>query len=622
MTDDTVSNAPSTAASESSYVVVARRYRPRTFDQLVGQDHVAKALQGAIETSRVGHAYLFTGARGVGKTSTARIFAKALNDPGGPTPDPSDQSDVAQAIDSGEDVDVIEIDGASNRGINEIRSLRANVGVRPSRSRYKIYIIDEVHMLTGEAFNALLKTLEEPPDHVKFIFCTTDPEKIPITVLSRCQRFDFAPVEATKIVERLREIVEAEQGTAEVEALELLARRAAGSLRDSQSLLEQVLSFSDGHLTADKVHAMLGTADDQRLHALAEAIAAHDAAAALQQIDQAVTEGIDAGRLTEQLLGYFRDIMIVGVGCDASLLRYAAPSMHDSLNDLVERWGLQTVMAIVGLIDETLVRIRLSVHSRVLLEAAVIQACHLPDLQSIVDLTAAAGAANSRGAKLTAGRGPAPTKTATKRGEPNSDAEKKNGPLNAPAESTAPRQPEDEVSSASRDRQPTDRQPADRQRRQATEPADPGPSPRPIESPTLADVEPVTEKDLQGCWQQVLAEMDPMTATLVKAARGVSVTQPGTICLLFAATASLAMSRCGKPESREEIVRTLQRVSGKRATLVLEADAAEQTAKRVVEKPKQRNRMQRMREIEANPLVRSCVELLGAEIVRVDTPRQ
>ena len=177
-----------TSKSDGGYVVVARRYRPRGFDQLVGQDHVARALRNAIETSRVGHAYLFTGARGVGKTSTARIFAKALNDPGGSTASPDPDSDVAMAIDSGEDVDVIEIDGASNRGIDEIRSLRANVSIRPSRSRFKIYIIDEVHMLTGAAFNALLKTLEEPPEHVKFIFCTTDPEKIPITVLSRCQR--------------------------------------------------------------------------------------------------------------------------------------------------------------------------------------------------------------------------------------------------------------------------------------------------------------------------------------------------------------------------------------------------------------------------------------------------
>ena len=386
--------------NDGNYVVVARRYRPRGFDELVGQDHVGRALKNAIQTGRVGHAYLFTGARGVGKTSTARIFAKALNDPGGPTATPDNSSDVAQAIDSGEDVDVIEIDGASNRGIDEIRSLRANVGVRPSRSRYKIYIIDEVHMLTGAAFNALLKTLEEPPEHVKFIFCTTDPEKIPITVLSRCQRFDFAPVEVSKIVDRLREIVTAEHGQADDLALELIARRAAGSMRDSQSLLEQVLSFSDGKLTADQVHTMLGTADDERLHSLAQAMANRDAAAALGQLDAAIDAGVDAGRLAEQLLGYFRDLMAVAVGCDPSLQRHTSTSMHSGLRELADRWGLQTVLAVVGLIDQTLVRIRHSVYSRVLLEATLIQICNLPDLQSIVDLASAAGSVGGEKKKL------------------------------------------------------------------------------------------------------------------------------------------------------------------------------------------------------------------------------
>ena len=207
------------------YVVVARRYRPQGFDQLVGQQHVTQALGNAIETNRVGHAYLFTGARGVGKTSAARIFAKALNCVKGPTTQPCNACDICEAVGVGEDVDVIEIDGASNRGIDEIRQLRANVGIRPSRARCKVYIIDEVHMLTKEAFNALLKTLEEPPGHVKFIFCTTDPEKIPITVLSRCQRFDFAPIATDQIVARLQEIVDSEGAEADVEALELLARR-------------------------------------------------------------------------------------------------------------------------------------------------------------------------------------------------------------------------------------------------------------------------------------------------------------------------------------------------------------------------------------------------------------
>ncbi|HMC10226.1 MAG TPA: DNA polymerase III subunit gamma/tau, partial [Pirellulaceae bacterium] len=195
---------------DSQYVVVARRYRPQDFSQLIGQAQVSQALANAITTNRVGHAYLFTGARGVGKTSTARIFAKALNCVRGPTTEPCGECDICQGIASGDDVDVIEIDGASNRGIDEIRQLRSNVNVRPSRARYKIYIIDEVHMLTTEAFNALLKTLEEPPPHVKFIFATTEPNDVPITIRSRCQRFDFGGISIPRILDRLKGIVTAE----------------------------------------------------------------------------------------------------------------------------------------------------------------------------------------------------------------------------------------------------------------------------------------------------------------------------------------------------------------------------------------------------------------------------
>src|SRR5205085_5125007 len=195
--------APETPAVPAEYTVLARRYRPQQFADLVGQEPVAQALRNAIESNRVAHAYLFTGARGVGKTSTARILAKALNCTKGPTGTPCDECDICKAIASGDDIDVLEIDGASNNKVDEIRELRSNVQYRPSRSRYKIYIIDEVHMLSTSAFNALLKTLEEPPAHVKFIFATTEAQKIPITILSRCQRFDFAGIGMTGIVERL-----------------------------------------------------------------------------------------------------------------------------------------------------------------------------------------------------------------------------------------------------------------------------------------------------------------------------------------------------------------------------------------------------------------------------------
>jgi DNA polymerase-3 subunit gamma/tau len=370
--------------ADSGYTVVARRYRPKSFAELIGQDHISQALMRAISAGRVGHAYLFTGARGVGKTSTARIFAKALN--ASDDLDAALATDVARCIDAGDDMDVIEIDGASNRGIEEIRQLRANVNVRPSRSRFKIYIIDEVHMLTNQAFNALLKTLEEPPPHVKFIFCTTDPDKIPITVLSRCQRFDFAPVRFEAIQSRLQEICVSEGFEADDNALALLARRAAGSMRDSQSLLEQVMSFSSDRITVEQVHALLGTADEGRLSALVRATIDGDALQAIQLVDTATRAGAEAGQLAEQLLNYLRDLMAVGLGGGSDVLKLANPAGYDELSKLASEWGTQSILAAIQIIDESLVRMRTSVSSVTLLEVALVQICQLESLASIPEL--------------------------------------------------------------------------------------------------------------------------------------------------------------------------------------------------------------------------------------------
>lgn len=663
MSDTNESSQP--ASSDGSYVVVARRYRPKGFTELVGQDHVGRALTNAIETGRVGHAYLFTGARGVGKTSTARIFAKALNDPSGPTAAPDNQSDVAQAIDAGEDVDVIEIDGASNRGIDEIRSLRANVGVRPSRSRFKIYIIDEVHMLTSAAFNALLKTLEEPPEHVKFIFCTTDPEKIPITVLSRCQRFDFAPVEVSKIVGRLKEIVVAESAGADDAALELIARRAAGSMRDSQSLLEQVLSFSDGHLTAAQVHSMLGTADDDRLHSLAKTMADRNAGEALKQMDAGIDAGVDAGRLAEQLLGYFRDLMAVSVGCDSSLQRHTSVSLHGELKELGDRWGLQTVLAVVGLIDQTLVRIRHSVYARVLLEATLIQICHLPDLQGISDLAAAArtvpqGGRLSEKKKQVTSAVPAAIPQSAPAPANNAPADATSVPpiaQSAPANQSAPasqpvtiapRNTESATDSTALSPPAPAPEPVAGVEPQAIAPQTPATEPAAdnagistetdkasaAETPPAAALPPVPAVPnaavdavpwepaaVQKIWDQALAEMDPMTATLAGTTVRIQPTGTNTLQMVFAAESQLAISRCDLPEHRSEIIRAVSALAGRTVVLEYKTAAPVAAAKKEAPKSAGRNRMQVMREIEANEFVQSCVELFGAEIGKIDLPR-
>jgi DNA polymerase-3 subunit gamma/tau len=371
-------------ASEG-YTVLARRYRPQTFAEIIGQEHVARALANALQGNRVAHAYLFTGNRGVGKTSTARILAKALNCEKGPTATPCGVCSMCRGIASGDDVDVLEIDGASNRRIDEVRDIRSNVQYRPSRARFKIYIIDEVHMLTKEAFNALLKTLEEPPPHVKFIFATTEVEKVPITILSRCQRFDFAGISLPLIVEHLRGIVHQEGREADDEALERIARRAGGSMRDAQSLLDQLLAFGDERLTVDQVHQLLGIAQDDRIIALAEAILAHDPRQTLLVFDEVAVSGLQMGELLDQLIAYWRDLMVVRSG--AENVDLSVPPRHcETLQRQAQSVSLDTVLAGLDVLSTARNQLRTSAHGRTVVEMALVRLGRLDNLLSLAQL--------------------------------------------------------------------------------------------------------------------------------------------------------------------------------------------------------------------------------------------
>ena len=380
------------AAPVQGYQVVARRYRPQRFDELVGQEHVARGLSGAIESGRIGHAYLFTGARGVGKTSAARIYAKALECTSRVRGEPCNVCDSCLAISAGQDVDVVEIDAASNRGIDEMRQLRQNVAVRPAHGHYKIYIIDEVHMLTREAFNALLKTLEEPPAHVKFVLCTTEPDKLPITILSRCQRFDFQTVDAPAIARRLAQIVEAEGAEVSAEALALIARRAAGSMRDSQSLLEQLLGSAGGSIGVDDVHAVIGTGREEKVGAVIACLAARDARGALAAFDAAIAGGADPGGVLEQLLAALRDSLLASVGCGADLM-LQGDGLGVDLAALGRETGTVTLLAMLQIIDHALGRMRLSGHAAVLAEMAIVRLASLEDLDNLAEAVEKIGSA-------------------------------------------------------------------------------------------------------------------------------------------------------------------------------------------------------------------------------------
>lgn len=380
--DDTMQDAP----ASPHYTVLARRFRPQTFEDVIGQQQVAQALRNAIRANRVAHAYLFTGARGVGKTSTARIFAKALNCPNAVDGVPCNACDICVGIASGHDIDVLEIDGASNRGIDDIRSLRANVNVKSMRTKYKLYIIDEVHMLTREAFNALLKTLEEPPPNVKFVFCTTEPSKVPDTILSRCQRFDFSTIQTDNIAGRLREIAAQEGYEVTPEALELVARRAAGSMRDSQSLFDQLLAFGQTPITADDVHRLLGTAPDDRLVELFEAIVNRQSDAVLSAFDRALGDGVQLGELTDQLLHYTRDLMVLAAGAERMPLASVSESSRPALTQQAGRWGLETILAGMDILAEAKLRMARVPYGRAIAELALVRLSRLEDLASLESL--------------------------------------------------------------------------------------------------------------------------------------------------------------------------------------------------------------------------------------------
>ena len=295
----------------ASYIVLARKWRPQTFSDLVGQQHVATTLRNAIRQNRVAHAFLFTGSRGVGKTSSARIFAKALNCEHAPCDEPCNACHSCIEITEGHSLDVIEIDGASNRGINEIREVLDAVRYAPSRDRYKIYIIDEVHMLTTEAFNALLKTLEEPPAHVIFIFATTDPNKIPITIVSRCQRYDFKRISNEDMFAHLSHIAESEHIAFDESALRLIARTARGGLRDALSAMDQIIAFAEQPITGERAAEVLGVASRETLMKMGEAVVRRDVPKVLECIGRVEHYGQNLSLFAFDLLEFLRDVTVV-----------------------------------------------------------------------------------------------------------------------------------------------------------------------------------------------------------------------------------------------------------------------------------------------------------------------
>ncbi len=369
-----------------SYTVLARRYRSRSFDEVVGQEAISRTLQNAIKANRVAHAYLFCGTRGVGKTSMARIFAKALNCPDGKP------AEVVDAIMQGRDIDVIEIDGASNNKVEEARELIANSIYRPMRGPYKIYIIDEVHMLSTAAFNALLKTMEEPPEHVKFILCTTEPQKVLATIQSRCQRFDFRAIPTSRIMEHLQEVVKAEGLKADPELLQLVARIGNGSMRDALSLLDRLIASGEARLTVRLLEDLLGLPEREVLGSLLDAVAEGDIAQSLELTGGLLSRGISAEQLLESLADRLRDLLVIRACGQGTTLVDLSDEARTTESARAARHDEAGLVHMIALCESAQRMVRTSAAPRAMLEAAIVRLALTDKLADVAALVLGAPA--------------------------------------------------------------------------------------------------------------------------------------------------------------------------------------------------------------------------------------
>jgi DNA polymerase-3 subunit gamma/tau len=399
-----------------SYQVLARKWRPRTFDEVVGQSTVTRTLKNALASGRIGHAFLLSGARGVGKTTTARILAKALNCSKGdaPTPDPCDECSSCLEIAAGTSLDVQEIDGATHNGVEQVRELRESARYNPARDRFKVWIIDEVHMLSTGAFNALLKTLEEPPPRVKFIFATTEYHKIPDTILSRCQQYDFRMIPARDLIAHLRKVAEADGIKVSDEALVRIARAAEGSARDGLSLFDQVLSFSGSEVRDEDVSALLGLIDRDLLFGASSAVAASDSVALLDLVERLSDYGADYRNFARELLLHFREILLTKVAPEGSaLLITIAPDEVRRLRPLADAYSEEDLLRAFEVMSRAEGDLRSAQDPRVTLEFALLKLAHLRRLVPFAELVARVEAMTSGGSAPPArASGPASVRSA------------------------------------------------------------------------------------------------------------------------------------------------------------------------------------------------------------------
>jgi len=612
-----------------SYVVLARKWRPMTFDDLVGQDHVARTLANAIASDRVAHAFLFTGVRGVGKTSSARILAKALNcmrkpgsvppgeDPG-PTAKPCLECPACLEIAAGTDVDVREIDGASYNGVEEVRRLQDTLPYRPSRDRYKIFIVDEVHMLSQSAWNAFLKTLEEPPPHVKFIFATTEVHKVPVTILSRVQRFDFKLVPTQLIAARLRYVLEQEGIASDDKAIAIIAREAAGSMRDAMSLLEQVIAWGGEGLKGEDVARVLGVASRQVLHDIAAALVAGDAATCLSVIATLANQGYDMAHVARDLLALLRDVVVARVTDKPDDLLDLADEEKRDVLALAGRAETDDVIRLHQGFSQSFDEVVRSGQPRAALEMLLVRLARRPPLIPIDDMVRRLALLERR---LGGGSQAAPDRSASRTRGPS-------GGERGPDTRSRPRAREAGTPSGRRpapggerpEEPPPAPAPSVDEVPPAPAPAPPSPSaPSDAPAPTAASAPTALDDERLAAWHAIIelvAGSRPELAALLEHAAPLEL-GPEELVIGWEPGSVLGRQFAGK-ESESVLLRAAASHFGTTpgVRLELESERARgfETVAAVISREREQKKRQAIAEAQSHPRVTEAIEILGARI--------
>lgn len=591
------------------YQVSARKYRPGTFDAVIGQPHVVQTLMNAVSTKRIAHAYLFSGTRGVGKTTVARILAKALNCERGPTSRPCDICENCREIAQGSSVDVIEIDGASNTGVDDVREIRENVKFAPFRGQFRVYIIDEVHMLSNSAFNALLKTLEEPPAHVVFIFATTEIHKIPATILSRCQHYNFRRIARTEIIERLRHVAAQDQLTLEERSFLALARASEGSMRDALSLLDQAIAYGGKSISHADLELLLGAVPQELVQELIRAIMAQDSPAALASLANLLDQGHDLRAFCAEVVEHIRNLLVAAVVPNTAELRSLIETSEDDLNRLsttakaLTPEQLQELLTIFIQAEDSL---RFSSHPRFVVETAAVRATRLlrqrvgaePRPQQI---------ASSSSEK------PSVVSQAPKTGLSTPSTLRQNTPV---APKPVPAQPPHTSSGKTDQSLKTSSEPSHHPPTAVT-------TAPPATTPSVS-VNPQSTLQWEAVQEEVAASF-PNIAPFLEAGRFVGV-EGGVVTIGFAKQATLARARLEKEESLLVLSQLCERQLGYpirvRIIELTETHPPGPTMAQARAAKEQEQRLVLFERAKANPTVKQALEIFGAELADVRTIAQ